>query len=579
MAAPGWNAAWDAQEFEFIELRNFGTQPINLSGVKFTTGISFQFPSPGGPILSPGQSIVLVKNQTAFEIRYGAGINIGGTFTGSLNNGGEQLTLRTGSDVLIRDITYDNSGAWPGRADGKGSTLEIVSPTADGNLAGSWRNSIEYNGTPGAAGIGSINSIVVNEVLTHTDPPMVDAVEFHNPTGASIDLSGWYLSDDADNYQKYRIPNGTVIPAGGYLVLDESHFNPTPGVDPSFSFNSATGDDVYLVSANPAGKLLNFIDHVDFPAAANGESFGRWPNATGKLYPMVSRTLGAANSGPRIGPVVISEIMYNHPSFNDDLEYVELLNITDNPINLTNWKFDRGIDMTFGNVTIQPRSTLVVVRFDPNDPLNATKVNDFRTAYGISAAIPLAGGYAGLLNGGVLDNGGETIRLARPDAPEPDMTIPYLLVDEVEYDDVAPWPTTPDGTGPSLTRTNTQTVYGHEPTNWSGASATPGTLPLPAAATNLTANATAANRVHLAWLDPAVNETGFKIERSTDGANFIVVATLGANATSYDDVNLQSSLGYFYRVRSFNDAGNGGASNTAQVTTPQLVTITGAGGP
>ncbi len=361
-------------------------------------------------------------------------------------------------------------------------------------------------------------------------------------------------------------------------MLDESHFNPTPGVEPSFSFNSATGDDVYLVSANPAGKLLNFIDHVDFPAAANGESFGRWPNATGKLYPMVSRTLGAANSGPRIGPVVISEIMYNHPSFNDDLEYVELLNITDNPINLTNWKFDRGIDMTFGNVTIQPRSTLVVVRFDPNDPLNATKVNDFRTAYAIGAAIPLAGGYAGLLNGGVLDNGGETIRLARPNAPEPDLTIPYLLVDEVEYDDVAPWPTTPDGTGPSLTRVNTQTVYGHEPTNWTGAIATPGTLPLPAAATNLTANATAANRVHLAWLDPATNETGFKVERSTDGANFIVVATLGANATSYDDVNLQSSLGYFYRVRSFNDAGNGGASNTAQVTTPQLVTITGLAG-
>ncbi len=106
--------------------------------------------------------------------------------------------------------------------------------------------------------------------------------------------------------------------------------------------------------------------------------------------------------------------MYNPLSGNDDLEYVELLNITDNPINLTNWKFDRGIDMTFGNVTIQPRSTLVVVRFDPNDPLNAAKVNTFRTTYGISAAIPLAGGYAGLLNGGVLDNGGETIRLRDP---------------------------------------------------------------------------------------------------------------------------------------------------------------------
>jgi Fibronectin type III domain len=148
----------------------------------------------------------------------------------------------------------------------------------------------------------------------------------------------------------------------------------------------------------------------------------------------------------------------------------------------------------------------------------------------------------------------------------------------VEYDDVVPWPTTPDGTGPSLTRLDTQTVYGHDPTNWTGAAATPGSLPLPAPATDLTASATAVNRVHLAWLDPATNETGFKIERSTDGANFTVVATLSANTTAYDDVNLQSSVGYFYRVRSFNDAGNAAASNTAQATTPQLVTINGSAG-
>ena len=304
---------------------NVSAGTIDLRGVRFTAGIDFDFTASSAPTLAPGERTLLVKNTVAFAGRYTGDYNIAGTFTGSLDNAGENLTLVALDDSFIANFTYDDTGAWPGRADGKGSTLEIVTPTADGNLAGSWRNSIEYNGTPGATGIGSINSIVVNEVLTHTDPPQVDAVEFHNPTGASIDLSGWYLSDDADNYQKYRIPNGTVIPAGGYLVLDESDFNPTPGVGTSFSFNSATGDDVYLVSATPAGKLSNFIDHVDFPAAANGESFGRWPNATGKLYPMVSTTFGAANSGPRIGPVVISEIMYNPLSGNDDLEYVELL--------------------------------------------------------------------------------------------------------------------------------------------------------------------------------------------------------------------------------------------------------------
>jgi hypothetical protein len=231
---------------------------------------------------------------------------------------------------------------------------------------------------------------------------------------------------------------------------------------------------VYLTSATVAGALQNFIDHVDFSAAANGESFGRWPNGAGKLYPMSMRTLGGANSGPRIGPVVISEIMYNPPGGNDDLEFVELTNITDQAISLSGWKFDEGINFTFGNVTIQPRSTLVVVRFEPANLANAALVTNFRTVYGISAAVPLIGGYGNVTGGGVLDNGGEEIRLARPDMPQPGGFVPYLLVDEVDFDDVAPWPTPPDGMGPSLTRLST-VVYGHEPTNWSGAAPSPGT--------------------------------------------------------------------------------------------------------
>ena len=119
-------------------------------------------------------------------------------------------------------------------------------------------------------------------------------------------------------------------------MFDEDDFNPTPGVDPSFSFNSADGDDVMVdAGRSVAGKLSQFIDHVDFPAAANGESFGRWPNGAGNLYPMVSRTFGAANSGPRIGPVVISEIMYNASGKNDDLEYVELSEHHRSPVALS----------------------------------------------------------------------------------------------------------------------------------------------------------------------------------------------------------------------------------------------------
>ena len=281
-------------------------------------------------------------------------------------------------------------------------------------------------------------------------------------------------------------PTGRSIAAGGYLVFDEDDFNPTPqtpGPD-DFSFNAAHGDDVWLLSADPTtGKLLNFIDHVEFDAGANGESFGRWPNATGELYPMASRTLGAANIGPRIGPLVISEIMYNPQAGNDDLEFVEVLNVTDAPINLAGWKFTEGIDFTFGDTTLPARSTVLVLRFDPNNPGNGAKLAAFVTAYpNIPQGTILVGGYAGALNGGVLDNGGETVRLSRPDEPPPDEPafIPYLLVDEVDYDDVAPWPTGPDGTGPSLTPRQHSGLWqrsselGGQPASPGVASVTPG---------------------------------------------------------------------------------------------------------
>ncbi len=158
------------------------------------------------------------------------------------------------------------------------------------------------------------------------------------------------------------------------------------------------------------------------------------------------------------------------------------------------------------------------------------------------------------------------------------MSIPYLLVDEVDFDSASPWPTTPDGAGHSLTRLS-QFVYGHEPTNWVGQTPSPGSFPLLAAVTGLVAtiNPAMANRIQLEWND--INgEDGYRIERSSDGTNWSLVTTLGPDLTSFDNSSLQSSFTYHYRVRGFNASLEGPLSNTAQVTTPQLVTITGLAG-
>jgi hypothetical protein len=93
------------------------------------------------------------------------------------------------------------------------------------------------------------------------------------------------------------------------------------------------------------------------------------------------------------------------------------------------------------------------------------------------------------------------------------------------------------------------------------------TVAAPSAPASLTATAVSTSRIDLAWSDTSSNEDGFRVERSTDGTTFSVVATLGAGVTSYQSTGLASATTYSYRVRAFNAAGESIASNVATATT------------
>ncbi|MGB9606047.1 MAG: S8 family serine peptidase, partial [Bryobacteraceae bacterium] len=91
----------------------------------------------------------------------------------------------------------------------------------------------------------------------------------------------------------------------------------------------------------------------------------------------------------------------------------------------------------------------------------------------------------------------------------------------------------------------------------------------PAAPSNLKVTATGRNYVNLAWQDNSTNETGFEVERCTGTGctNFALVASLGANTTSYTDGGLARKTTYRYRVRARNSAGPSSYSNEVTATT------------
>jgi len=467
----------NADDYEFIEFQNLGGSTINLNGAKFVAGITYTFPS---QTLTAGARIVIAKNLSAFTARYGGGINLSGAFGGQLSNDGEELHLTDTNGATILRFSYQDSSSWPGRADGGGSSLELIDPAGDLSEGANWRNSINYGGSPGTAGLVIAPGIVINEVLTHTDPPLYDSIELFNPTASAINIGGWYLSDSSANLRKYRILTGTTLAAGGYITFNEAnHFNTSGGANTNdFNLDGAHGDDVWLLQADAQSNLVAFVDHVDFGAAWNGESFGRWPNSQGKLYPMQTRTFDATNSGPRVGPVILSEFMYQPPAGNSAWEFVEIFNPGPTTENLTNWKLAGDIDFAFPTNTLLPAGqTLAVLPFNPGLPANAAMLTAFRTHYGIGTNVTLLGAYLGSLS----DTGG-TLRLRHPDEPpagEPTF-LPMLLEDEVTYGSALPWPTAAAGGGSSLQRRG-PTAWGNDPQSWTVGAvqlATPGVSPL-----------------------------------------------------------------------------------------------------
>ena len=134
---------------EFLELKNIGSVPLPIEGVRFTDGISFVVPQ--NVTLAPGALALVVRNRAAFEARYGVGLAIVGEFApDSLSNDGERIELQDASGNIIHEFAF--SDVWYPATDGGGYSLVVRdenAAVADWNTAAGWGISGDRGGNPG----------------------------------------------------------------------------------------------------------------------------------------------------------------------------------------------------------------------------------------------------------------------------------------------------------------------------------------------------------------------------------------------------------------------------------------------
>jgi len=182
--------------------------------------------------------------------------------------------------------------------------------------------------TPGAANIGSLVDLFINEWLAGNtaglqdpaDGDFADWFEIYNAGAETVDLSGYFLTDNFNDKDQFIIPPGFSLPAGGHLLVWADN-------DPEQS-DALTGSLHVNFALGIAGESIGLytpqgirVDEVTFGPQTNNISQGRFPDGAAALEFMVVTTPGAANvlggdnNAPILDPVADS-ILYLGQSLN-----------------------------------------------------------------------------------------------------------------------------------------------------------------------------------------------------------------------------------------------------------------------
>jgi hypothetical protein len=266
----------------WIELYNSGPTTLNLSGYYLTTSYTndlTQFQFPAGTTIAPGEFKLIWADGEPGET---SDTNVHTSFR--LDQSGQLALVRlvAGVPQITDYLTWQkvgvnlSYGAFP-----------------DGQLL---NRLTLYTPTAGGTNISPVLRVFINEwmagnslgIRDPVDGAQDDWFELYNAEPFTVNLGGFYLSDDPGNPGKYRIPaNGRYqIPSGGFLLVwADNQVNQNSQTNTHLHVNFKLGGssgDILLTASNSLGFTL--IDSVHYGQQTDNISEGRYPDGASTRY-------------------------------------------------------------------------------------------------------------------------------------------------------------------------------------------------------------------------------------------------------------------------------------------------------
>ncbi len=216
---------YDGDRYEFIELKNTGTEVMNLSGIGFTNGVRFDFKD--GTMLAQGEFKVVAAQAVSFAERY-PDVQVDGQYFGKLSNSGEKLEISftTGGIFPVNSIVSNE------RRRGKITLNSLpLSLQPEDRIQIKQANNASNNGIYQIASIQG-NQIFVTSLLTEEEQGAVATFFKVITTVDYDDKDPWPLYPDGLGYSLVAAENNlTGNPSNNANWRSSTHIHGSPGSD------------------------------------------------------------------------------------------------------------------------------------------------------------------------------------------------------------------------------------------------------------------------------------------------------------------------------------------------------------